>query len=377
MPAPIPNGPNPNTPNPHGPKPRARALGIPFSGTPGPLNAITDVPGVSVGMTTLIDPAIRCRTGVTAIRPRPDRDFPQPVWAGFHSLNGNGEMTGTHWINDAGYFQGPILITNTHAIGAAHEGATRWMQENYARNFTEGHDWAMPVVAETYDGVLNDINALHVRPDHAIAALRSAVCGPVPEGSVGGGAGMIAYEFKGGTGTASRVVNIGGQDYTVAALVQANYGRRPWFQIAGVPVGAEITDGMFARREQGSIIAVIATDAPLSDAILKGLARRAGLGIARSGSPSGNSSGDIFLAFSVADPMPCPDQAPPVIIRHSLNWTLLDPVYLAAVQAVDEAVINAIVANADESFDMIKPAGGKVMGIPTGRLIAAMAKYGR
>ena len=359
------------------PKPRARALGIPFDGRPGPLNAITDVPGVTVGMTTLIDPDRDCCTGVTAIRPRPDRDFPQPVWAGFHSLNGNGEMTGTHWINDAGYFQGPILITNTHAIGAAHEGATRWMQENYALNFSEGHDWAMPVVAETYDGVLNDINALHVRPDHALAALRNATGGAVPEGSVGGGAGMIAYEFKGGTGTASRVVTIGGQNYTLAALVQANYGRRPWFQVAGVPVGAEITGDTFARREQGSIIAIIATDAPLSDAILKGLARRAGLGIARSGSPSGNSSGDIFLAFSVADPMPCPDQAPPIITRHSVNWTHLDPLYLAAVQAVDEAVINAIVANADERFAMVKPKGGEIIGIPSAQLRAAMAKYGR
>ena len=292
-------------------------------------------------------------------------------------MNGNGEMTGTHWIRDAGYFQGPILITNTHAIGAAHEGAVRWMQENYARNFTEGHDWAMPVVAETYDGVLNDINALHVRPDHAIAALRAATTGPVPEGSVGGGAGMIAYEFKGGTGTASRIVSIGDKEYTVAALVQANYGRRPWLQIAGVPVGAEIPKGAFAEREQGSIIAIIATDAPLSDAILNGLARRAGLGIARSGSPSGNSSGDIFLAFSVADPLPCPDMAPAVIARHSVNWTLLDPIYLAAVQAVDEAVINAIVANADERFAMIKPAGGEVLGIPTEALLRAMAKYGR
>lgn len=358
-------------------KPRARDLGLPFEGRPGPYNAITDVPGVTVGFTTLIDPSRACRTGVTAIRPRPDRDFPQPVWAGFHALNGNGEMTGTHWINDAGYFQGPILISNTHAIGAVHEGATRWMQENYARNFTEGHDWAMPVVAETYDGVLNDINALHVRPDHAIAALRAAASGPVAEGSVGGGTGMIAYEFKGGTGTASRIVSIGGQNYTVAALVQANYGRRPWFQVAGVPVGAEMMEGAAASREQGSIIAIIATDAPLSDAILRGLARRAGLGIGRSGSPSGNSSGDIFLAFSVADAMECPDQAPAVITRHSLNWTRLDPVYLAAVQAVDEAVINAIVANADERFARIKPAGGEVLGIPTDRLLQVMAKYGR
>ncbi len=359
------------------PKPRARDLGLPFDGRPGPLNAITDVPGVTVGMTTLVDPSRRCRTGVTAIRPRQDADIPQPVWAGFHSLNGNGEMTGTHWINDAGYFEGPVLITNTHAIGAAHEGATSWMQEHYAGAYAEGRDWAMPVVAETFDGLLNDITALHVRPHHAVAALKAAAPGPVAEGSVGGGAGMIAYEFKAGTGSASRVVRIGGQDYTVGVLVQANYGRRPWFQIAGVPVGKEMPEGAYASREQGSIIAVIATDAPLSDAILKGLARRAGLGIARSGSPSGNSSGDLFLAFSVADAMPTPGLAPAVITRHSINWTLLDPLYLAAVQAVDEAVINAIVANADERFAMVRPGGGEVLGIPTARLMQVMASYGR
>ena len=359
------------------PKPRARDLGIPFEGQPGPFNAITDVEGVQVGMTTLIDPTRDMCTGVTAIRPRPDRDIPQPVWAGFHSLNGNGEMTGTHWINDAGYFQGPVLITNTHAIGAVHEGATLWMQEQYAQNFTEGHDWAMPVVAETYDGILNDINAMHVRPEHALAALRSARGGAVAEGSVGGGTGMIAYEFKGGTGTASRRLSIGGQTYTVAALVQANYGRRPWFQVAGVPVGREMPQGAFRDREMGSIIAIVATDAPLSDAILRGVARRAGLGIARSGSPSGNSSGDIFLAFSVADPMSCPDKAPDVILRHSLNWTKLDPLYEAAVQAVDEAVINAIVASADESFAMVKPRGGVVQGIPTAELLRVMTRYGR
>ncbi|MCB2123695.1 MAG: P1 family peptidase, partial [Rhodobacteraceae bacterium] len=221
-------------------KPRARDLGLPFPGTPGPFNAITDVPGVRVGFTTLTDPARKMRTGVTAILPRPDSGSPRPVWAGFAALNGNGEMTGTHWVNDAGYFLGPVLITNTHGIGACHHGATEWMIRTYDSHFRDEHAWAMPIVAETYDGTLNDINALHVKPEHAIAALDAAATGPVAEGSVGGGNGMIAYDFKGGTGTASRRVEIGGATYTVAALVQANYGRRPWFTVLGVPVGREM-----------------------------------------------------------------------------------------------------------------------------------------
>ena len=201
-------------------KPRARDLGLPFPGRTGPLNAITDVPGIRVGFTTLTDPGRKMRTGVTAILPRDDRHRPQPVWAGFHALNGNGEMTGVHWVNDAGYFLGPILITNTHGIGACHHGATEWMIRHYDTYFREEHAWAMPIVAETYDGTLNDINALHVKPEHAIAALDAATEGPVAEGSTGGGNGMIAYEFKGGTGTSSRRVEIGGTTYTVAALVQ-------------------------------------------------------------------------------------------------------------------------------------------------------------
>ncbi len=191
------------------PRPRARDLGLPFPGTPGPLNALTDVPGVAVGFCTLTDPARRLRTGVTAILPRPGPEA-MPVWAGHFALNGNGEMTGTHWIDDAGYFLGPVMITNTHGVGAVHDGTTRWMIDHYARHFREGHAWAMPVVAETYDGVLNDITALSVRPEHALAALQARSTGPVAEGSTGGGNGMIAYGFKGGTGTASRLVTVGG-----------------------------------------------------------------------------------------------------------------------------------------------------------------------
>lgn len=356
-------------------KPRARDLGLPFPGTPGPFNAITDVPGVRVGFTTLTDPARKMRTGVTAILPRPDSGSPRPVWAGFAALNGNGEMTGTHWVNDAGYFLGPVLITNTHGIGACHHGATEWMIRTYDSHFRDEHAWAMPIVAETYDGTLNDINALHVKPEHAIAALDAAATGPVAEGSVGGGNGMIAYDFKGGTGTASRRVEIGGATYTVAALVQANYGRRPWFTVLGVPVGREMPEGTIRDQETGSIIVILATDAPLSDAILRGLARRAGLGIARSGSPGGNSSGDIFLAFSVADDMPAPPHAGPVITRHSLNWDELDPLYQAAVEAVDESVINAIVQGEDVAC--VKPEGKTCHGIDTARLMQVMTKYGR
>ncbi|MCB2120294.1 MAG: P1 family peptidase, partial [Rhodobacteraceae bacterium] len=351
-------------------KPRARDLGLPFPGTPGPFNAITDVPGVRVGFTTLTDPARKMRTGVTAILPRPDSGSPRPVWAGFAALNGNGEMTGTHWVNDAGYFLGPVLITNTHGIGACHHGATEWMIRTYDSHFRDEHAWAMPIVAETYDGTLNDINALHVKPEHAIAALDAAATGPVAEGSVGGGNGMIAYDFKGGTGTASRRVEIGGATYTVAALVQANYGRRPWFTVLGVPVGREMPEGTIRDQETGSIIVILATDAPLSDAILRGLARRAGLGIARSGSPGGNSSGDIFLAFSVADDMPAPPHAGPVITRHSLNWDELDPLYQAAVEAVDESVINAIVQGEDVAC--VKPEGKTCHGIDTARLMQVM-----
>ncbi len=354
-------------------RPRARDLGLPFPGTPGPLNAITDVPGVTVGFCTLTDPAKKMRTGVTAILPRPSHD-PQPVWAGNYALNGNGEMTGTHWINDAGYFLGPVLITNTHGVGAAHLGATRWMIDHYADYFRDEHAWAMPVVAETYDGVLNDINALHVQPEHAIAALNARSTGPVAEGSTGGGNGMIAYEFKGGTGTASRQVRIGGQGYTVAALVQANHGVRPWLTMLGRPVGKLMPEGAFRSQELGSIIVIIATDAPLSPLSLRQVAKRAAIGIGRGGTPGGNSSGDIFLAFSTANEGPMPQFASPLLTRTELNIDGLDPFYLASVEAVEEAVINAIVAG--EDTPTVKPAGQICRGIDHDRLRAIFAQPG-
>lgn len=335
-------------------KPRARDLGLPFPGTTGPLNAITDVPGVAVGFCTLSDPDRHMRTGVTAILPRPGT-VPMPVWAGQYSLNGNGEMTGTHWIHDAGYFVGPICITNTHGVGAVHTGATRWMIDTYADYFQNHHAWAMPVVAETYDGVLNDINALHVQPEHAIAALNAASFGPVAEGSTGGGNGMICYEFKGGTGTSSRRIEIGGQSYTVAALVQANHGIRPWLTILGRPVGQLMPEDALYATEMGSIIVVVATDAPLSGLSLRQVAKRAAIGIGRGGTPGGNNSGDIFMAFSTANPGPVPQFAPAVLTKQELNGEHIDPLYLASVQAVEEAIVNAMVAGEDVAT--FKPAG--------------------
>ncbi len=355
------------------PKPRARDLGLPFPGTPGPWNAITDVPGVAVGFCTLTDPVLKMRTGVTAILPRPERE-PMPVWAGHYALNGNGEMTGTHWITDAGYFLGPILITNTHGVGAAHQGATRWMIDHYAAYFTGHHAWAMPVVAETYDGVLNDINALHVQPEHAIAALAARQSGPVPEGSSGGGNGMICYEFKGGTGTASRRITLGGHDYTVAALVQANHGIRPWLSILGRPVGEMIPEGALYTGEMGSIIVILATDAPLSGLALRQMAKRGAIGVGRGGTPGGNNSGDIFLAFSTANPGPMPQFAESVVTREELNIDLLDDLYLSAVQSIEEAVVNAMVAGEDVAT--VKPAGAVCRALDHDRLRAIFAANG-
>ncbi|MCT8330358.1 DmpA family aminopeptidase [Albidovulum sediminis] len=352
-------------------RPRARDLGLPFPGTPGPLNAITDVPGVAVGFCTLTDPARKMRTGVTAILPRPGTE-PQPVWAGHYALNGNGEMTGTHWINDSGYFLGPILITNTHGVGAAHTGATRWMIDHYADYFAKEHAWAMPIVAETYDGVLNDINALHVQPEHAIAALNARSTGPVAEGSTGGGNGMITYEFKGGTGTSSRRIALGGHDFTVAALVQANHGIRPWLTILGRPVGELIPEDSLYAGEMGSIIVILATDAPLSGLALRQVAKRAAIGIGRGGTPGGNNSGDIFLAFSTANPGPMPQFAPAISSRQELNIELLDNLYLGAVQSIDEAIVNAMVAGEDVAT--VKPDGLICRALDLDRLKALFAR---
>jgi L-aminopeptidase/D-esterase-like protein len=274
-------------------------------------------------------------------------------------------MTGTHWINDAGYFLGPVCITNTHSIGAVHHGATRWMIDTYAEHFS-GPAWAMPVVAETYDGILNDINAMAVTPDHAIAALHAAASGPVAEGSTGGGNGMIAYEFKAGTGTASRRVRLAGGEFTLGVLVQANHGIRKWLNILGKPVGQMIPEGAWRSADLGSIIVVVATDAPLSPLALRHVARRAGLGVARGGTPGGNSSGDIFLAFSTANIGPMPQKAGPRVTREEINMETLDPLYLATVEAVEEAVVNALVAG--EDVPAFRPTGRMVPGLGAERL---------
>lgn len=361
-------------------KQRARELGLPLSGVTGQNNAITDVSKVLVGYETLssdTDPALSggglpVQTGVTAILPAGFDTTPRPIWAGQFGLNGNGEMTGTHWVHDGGYFVGPILLTNTHSVGAAHHAATRWILEQYGSTWRANHLWAMPVVAETYDGVLNDINGQHITPEHALAAIRSASAGPVAEGNVGGGAGMICYEFKGGTGSASRRIEIAGGSYHVGALVQANHGLRPWLTVCGVPVGQQMMEDRIPglTQERGSIICILATDLPLLPLQLKKLARRATIGIGRGGTPGGNSSGDMFLAFSVANEMDLPQLSGPWRQMTSLNDEYLDPVYLAAVEAVEEAVLNAMLMA--EDVPTARPPGAVCRAIDPQRLLSLL-----
>ena len=364
--------------------PRARDLGLEFSGTPGKHNALTDVPGVLVGYTTLISgegPLIvgegPVRTGVTAILPRGHNPQPMPVFAGSHALNGNGEMTGTHWIRDGGYFLGPVCLTNTHSVGMAHHASVGWMLDTYREDFSQRHLWAMPVIAETYDGTLNDINGRHVTEQHVLSALDGATGGAVAEGNVGGGTGMMCYEFKGGTGTASRRVNIDGETYTVAALVQANYGVRPWLTILGVPVGKYLTDDRIRDdRETGSIIVVIATDAPMLPHQLQRVAKRGSIGIGRCGSPGGNSSGDIFLAFSVANAAPLAMHSPSHLSAQYINDEYFDDLYEGAVDSVEEAIVNAMIA-AQDTPTIKDPAGSICRAIPHDQLLDVMRRHGR
>jgi L-aminopeptidase/D-esterase-like protein len=322
---------------------RARALGIPFDGAPGRFDAITDIEGVTVGYSTLIDGEGEraVRTGVTAILPRGQATKDKPVFAGVFSLNGNGEMTGTHWIEEAGLLEGPVLITNTHSVGVVRDAAIEWRIRQGGAD-ASGYWWSLPVVAETWDGELNDINGFHVRPVHVFAALESAHGGAIAEGNVGGGTGMICHEFKCGTGTSSRVVKIDGREYRLGALVQANYGVRGELRIAGVPVGKVLKNDLLwsEPKDDGSIIIVIATDAPLLPHQLKRLARRAALGLARNGSYSGNGSGDIFIAFSTAN------EANQVALTSltALGNDQMDSLFLATVQAVEESIINAMIA---------------------------------
>ncbi|MBN8954738.1 MULTISPECIES: P1 family peptidase [unclassified Rhizobium] len=365
-------------------KPRGRQFGLPFTGRTGANNAITDVAGIGVGFRTIIENEPRpgrkrpTRTGVTAILPHMDSETPVPVYAGVHRFNGNGEMTGTHWIEDGGYFLGPVVITNTHGVGMAHHATVKWMIDRYASTYqTDDFLWIMPVIAETYDGALNDINGLHISETDVRAALDSIAAGPVQEGNCGGGTGMITYGFKGGTGTSSRIVQFDGRTYTIGTLVQANHGQRDWLTIAGVPVGQHMRDGtpQSQLKERGSIIVVIATDLPLAPHQLKRLARRAAIGIGRNGTPGGNNSGDIFLAFSTANAHPMAHRANGHLPLEIVNDEPLDPVYMAAVDSVEEAVVNAMLAAEDMGgtpYDRLR-----IQAIPHEQLAELIRQYGR
>lgn len=364
-------------------KPRARDLGVPFDGTPGPLNAITDVSGVTVGHTTLISGEGKLqigkgpvRTGVTAVLPRGKDSMNNPVFAGWFSQNGNGEMTGTTWVEESGFLEGPVMITNTHSVGVVRDAVIQWRVAHGQPDPT-GYWWSLPVVAETWDGWLNDINGFHVKPEHAFHAIDSASSDRVEEGNVGGGTGMICNEFKGGIGTSSRKVDTKLGAYTVGVLVQCNYGIRSNLRIAGVPIGKEIGEdpaygsGAFAADDWGSIIVVVATDAPLVAHQLKRLARRVSLGLGRNGSISGNGSGDIFIAFSTANSgAALPDSLAQLTMVPNDR---LDPIFAATVQATEEAVINAMVAA--ETMTGIND--HKVIALPHDKLRAVLKKYNR
>lgn len=368
-----------------GQKQRARELGIPLDGTPGPLNAITDVKGVEVGHTTIISGngelkvgAGPVRTGVTVIFPK--GKVYDPVFAGWYSLNGNGEMTGTTWVEESGFLEGPIAITNTHSVGIVRDALVAWQ---YEHNIFDplpnepGVFWALPIVAETYDGDLNDINGFHVTKEHVYSALNTASSGKVKEGNVGGGTGMICHEFKGGIGTSSRMVNAGGAAYTVGVLVQANYGVRSALTIAGVPVGKEIKDLMpeinykTPDKERGSIIVIVATDAPFLPHQLKRLARRVPIGISRLGGYGGNGSGDIFIAFSTATTGAANRQD--VQSLKMLPNEMQSQFFKATAEATEEAILNALMA----AETMVGKNNSKVYELPQQRMMEILKKYNR
>ncbi|MCW3991850.1 MAG: P1 family peptidase [Candidatus Bathyarchaeota archaeon] len=368
-----------------GGRPRARDLGIPFEGAPGPLDAITDVEGVEVGHTTIISgegglevgrgPV---RTGVTAILPRGKRY--DPVFADWYSLNGNGEMTGTTWMEESGFLEGPVMITNTHSVGVVRDAVIEWSYRNRLRDpIFDDIFWSLPVVAETYDGRLNDINGFHVKKEHAFEALDNASPGPVEEGNTGGGTGMTCHEFKGGIGTASRRLDEGSGGHTLGVLVQANYGSRGDLTIAGVPIGREITDlkPVFNGSEHndgddaGSIIVVVATDAPLLPHQLKRLARRVPLGISKLGGISSNGSGDIFIAFSTANPGAARREGTSDL--KMLPNDRMSELFKATIQATEEAIVNALIAA--ETMTGIN--GNTVHAMPHERLREVLRKYNR
>jgi D-aminopeptidase len=363
---------------------RARDLGVPFDGTPGPLDAITDVRGVEVGDTTLISGsgplkvgAGPVRTGVTVVFPRGKAD-PDPVYAGWFTQNGNGEMTGTTWVEESGFLESPIAITNTHSVGVVRDAIIAWG----VKHNTLSQPWSLPVVAETWDGFLNDINGFHVKPDDVFSALDGAHAGTVDEGAVGGGTGMVCYGFKGGIGTASRVLTKEQGEYTVGVLVQCNCGRRPQLTIAGVSVGKLIPqdvpysmfkDSAGGEREGdvGSIIIVVATNAPLLPGQLKRIARRATMGLARTGSTSGNGSGDIFIAFSTANPHADAEPGPNTVLTVSNER--ISPLFQATVEATEEAIVNAMVG----AKTMVGVDGHRVIGLPHEELQRVLKEYKR
>jgi len=359
--------------------PRARDLGVPFEGTPGPLNAITDVAGVTVGQVTLIEDlpdGRKVRTGVTAVLPRGRGSIMTPAYGGWFALNGNGEMTGTAYLDELGQLDGPVVLTNTHSVGVVHDAVIAW-RVRAGEADASGYWWSTPVVAETWDGDLNDINGFHVRPEHVDRALDEAKPGPVAEGNAGGGTGMICYEFKCGIGTASRRVNVPAGEYTVGVLVQANYGVRDTLRIAGVPVGQHIRNDRVhsgdapGASDTGSIIIVVGTDAPLLPHQLKRLAKRAALGLGRMGSFAGNGSGDIFVAFSTANADAL--KGAPLSQSTSIGNDHIDPLFDATVQATEEAIVNAMVA----ARDMQGNDGHYAKALPHDELVRLLERYGR
>ncbi len=380
--------------------PRARDLGLSplIGGVPGALDAITDVAGVEVGHTTLISGEGRLvrgqgpvRTGVTIVHPR-GKKSDDAVFGAWFTLNGNGEMTGTTWLQESGFLEGPIGITNTHSVGVVRDAILEWQAGKPGLQ-----PWGLPVVAETYDGTLNDINGFHVKPSHTFAALDGASSGPVPEGNVGGGTGMVCHQFKGGIGTASRVLDAAQGGYTVGVLVQCNYGARRDLRVAGVPVGQEIQDLLPCRttgsaaaspqlppcdatagpgpgrgaEDMGSIIVVVATDAPLLPHQLKRVATRVSLGVGRMGGIGGNSSGDIFVAFSTANPKAAKAKSAEAVTM--LPNDRINPIFQATVQATEEAIVNALLA----AETMTGADGARVYALPEDRMPAALRKYGR
>ena len=355
-------------------KSRARDLGIPFEGTPGKYNAITDVDGITVGYSTIIE-GDSARTGVTIIHPRGQNDH-DPVFAGWFPFNGNGEMTGSAWVEEGGFLEGPIGITNTHSVGVVRDTIIQW-QVQQSKIF---QGWSCPLVTETADGWLNDINGFFVKSEHVMKALENAESGPVPEGNVGGGTGMLCYEFKGGSGTSSRKLpeNLGG--WTVGSFAQTNFGRRYQLTVAGVPVGHHLKDNAIwtngenpFKQDDGSLIIIIATDAPLLPHQLKRLAKRASLGMARTGSIGGNGSGDIFLAFSTANPNAARGDENGLASLRGLSNNFIDPLLMASAYATEEAIINSMIA----AEDMTGHKGVSVKALPHDRLIEIMREYKR